>query len=46
MGNICGTDLYKQVKDKYRGEFTKFIITKYTIQVLDDTVLKSKKSIE
>ncbi len=43
MGNICGTDLYKQVKEKYRSEFTKFIITRNTIQMLDDTVLKSKK---
>lgn len=46
MGNICGTDLYKQVKDKYRGEFTKFIITRRTIEILDDEVSKSKKEIQ
>ena len=46
MGNICVTDLYKQVKDKYRGEFTKFIITRRTIEILDDEVSKSKKEIQ
>lgn len=38
MGNFCGTDLYKQVKDKYKSEFTKFIVTRNTIKTLDDAV--------
>lgn len=25
MGNICGTDIYKEVKEKYPEEFAKYL---------------------